>query len=248
MGLISFENEITELVQAIVKDPFLHGLWLNTLSYLENCGARKIASCEHPTAVKEEMLKHASEEFRHAFYLKKQLGRINQHFEDYRRSYLLGGWPAYHYLNALDLYSFRYLQSLRLDPSARKELAYLLVTYAIELRAAELYPLYHSQLIKEHSRVQVKSILLEEHEHLQEMESALSRIPKSSIHIENICRIEANLFATWLVVCVEQIKEHRLALRGRLPFHWTGSVRSSQRLFPMKWRCSNVQRHSTHGH
>lgn len=233
-GFISFENEINELVQAVVKDPFLHGLWLNTLSYLENCGARKIASCEHPTAVKEEMLKHASEEFRHAFYLKKQLARINLHFDDYRRSYLLGGWPAYHYLNALDLHSSRYLQNLKKDPLKVKELAYLLVTYAIELRAAELYPLYQFELNKERAKVQVKSILLEEHEHLQEMQTALGRIPGSSIYTENICRLEASLFAAWLLACFEQIKEHWLARRDRSRFHRIGSVRSSHRLFPMK--------------
>lgn len=89
-GFVSFEKEIGELIAQIVKNPFLHGLWINTLSYLENCGARMIAACEHPTRVKEEMLKHAAEEFRHAFYLKKQLARIGKSYEDYRRAHLLG--------------------------------------------------------------------------------------------------------------------------------------------------------------
>src|SRR5437868_5371980 len=111
-GFISFEKETKELINPIVADPLIHGLWINTLSYLENCGARKIASCEHPTAVKEEMLKHASEEFRHAFYLKTQLARIDQQYEDYRKESLLGGWAATHYLNALDLQTSRYLNSL----------------------------------------------------------------------------------------------------------------------------------------
>lgn len=204
-GFISFEREIRELINPIVNNAFLHGLWLNTLSYLENCGARKIASCEHPTAVKEEMLKHASEEFRHAFYLKKQLARVGQHYEDYRRSYLLGGWAAYHYLNALDLHTSRYLNSLGMTFAEVKQLAYLLVTYAIELRAGELYPLYQSTLKQQQSKVQVQSILLEEKEHLQEMEDELSRISAASTHIENICRIEAHLFEKWLIACHSNI-------------------------------------------
>ena len=65
-GFVSFEKELKELIGSIVKSSSLHGLWINTLSYLENCGARMIAACEHPTLVKEEMLKHAAEEFRHA--------------------------------------------------------------------------------------------------------------------------------------------------------------------------------------
>lgn len=200
-GFISFEKEIRELINPIVKDSVLHGLWLNTLSYLENCGARKIASCEHPTAVKEEMLKHASEEFRHAFYLKKQLTRIDQHYEDYRRSYLLGGWAAYHYLNALDLHASRYLNMLGMNFLGVRQHAYLLVTYAIELRAGELYPLYQTSLKQHRSNIQVQSILLEEKEHLQEMEDELSRVPDASTYIESICQIEANLFEKWLVAC-----------------------------------------------
>jgi|SRR3569832_1345704 len=197
-GFISFENKIQELLDPIVQDCALHGLWLNTLSYLENCGARKIASCEHPTAVKEEMLKHASEEFRHAFYLKKQLTRIDQHFEDYRISYLMGGWAAYHYLNALDLHTSRYLSLLGMNLLEKNQLTYLLVTYAIELRAAELYPLYQTVLRRHRSKIQVQSILLEEKEHLQEMEDELSHVPHASTYIENICQIEASLFKKWL--------------------------------------------------
>lgn len=200
-GFISFETEIRELIQPIIKNQLLHGLWVNTLSYLENSGARKIASCEHPTAVKEEMLKHASEEFRHAFYLKKQLSRLDQSYSDYRRSYLLGGWAAYHYLTALDLYTSRYLQNLGMNPLEIKQLAYLLVTYAIELRAGELYPLYQSLLKQTLSKIQVQSILLEEKEHLQEMEAELRPIKGASLYIESICRIEAQLFKKWIETC-----------------------------------------------
>ncbi len=199
-GFCSFEHEIKELVAHIVADKELHVLWLNTLSYLENCGARKIASCEHPTAVKEEMLKHAAEEFRHAFYLKKQLARIGGYCEDYRRSSLLGEWAAFHYLNALDVKVARYLK--RLGVVQIRQLAYLLVTYAIELRAQELYPLYQNALRQCRSKVQVQSILLEENEHLQEMSQALESVSESGFHIEQVCRLEAELFEKWILETV----------------------------------------------
>lgn len=203
-GFISFEKEIFTFLNLIVDEPTLHGLWVNTLSYLENCGARKIAHCEHPTAVKEEMLKHASEEFRHAFYLKKQLPRIHQYYEDYRLTYLLGGWAAVHYLTALDLKVSRYLNSLGMTSDEVKELAYLLVTYAIELRAGELYPLYQKALKRAQSKIVVQSILLEEKEHLEEMEAQLSAIANSSSYMKNICHIEADLFKKWLKACQQQ--------------------------------------------
>lgn len=211
-GFVSFEKEIVSLIQQIVINPSLHGLWLNTLSYLENCGARKIASCEHPTAVKEEMLKHAAEEFRHAFYLKTQLSRIGQSYEDYRRSHLLGGWVAYHYLNALDLQTSRYLQIMGVTPYRIRQLPYLLVTYAIELRAGELYPIYQSALKRCQSKVHVQSILLEEKEHLQEMEHELSLIPSASTYIEAVCGFEALLFQRWLEACLLDFSRKRADL------------------------------------
>lgn len=192
---------IEELIDEIVKNPSLHGLWINTLSYLENCGARMIAACEHPTLVKEEMLKHAAEEFRHAFYLKKQLARIGQSYENYQLPHLLGAWPGYHYLKKLDLQTSRYLKSLQLHKSQIKKLAYLLVTYAIELRAGELYPFYQDALKRSHSKVQVQSILLEEKEHLREMQEELSSIPGSEAHIEIVCGFEAILFSRWIEEC-----------------------------------------------
>lgn len=78
------KKKVTSLLNKIVQNNGLYAKWLNTLSYLENCGARKIAICEHATLVKEEMLKHASEEFRHSHYLKKQIKRISSsHFPNY---------------------------------------------------------------------------------------------------------------------------------------------------------------------
>lgn len=210
-SFMSFEKEIRELIDPLVKNPLLHGLWINTLSYLENCGARMIAACEHPTLVKEEMLKHAAEEFRHAFYLKKQLARIGESYEDYRRAHLLGAWSGYHYLSKLDLQASRYLQSLGLAQSQIKQLAYLLVTYAIELRAGELYPIYQSALRRSQSKVQVQSILSEEKEHLREMEEELNRIPSSYLYIEVVCKLEAALFQRWLQACLIQIPKISMA-------------------------------------
>jgi hypothetical protein len=205
-GFVSFEKEISSCIQRILSSPRLHGLWLNTLSYFENCGARKIASCEHPTAVKETMLKHAAEEFRHAFYLKSQLARIGASYEDYRLPHLLGGWTAYQYLNALDLNICRHLKARGVEPFPLKQLAYVLVTYAIELRASELYPIYQSALKSHRSKVQVQSILLEEKEHLQEMEQELHSIPGASSFVEAVCELEAIQFQRWLQACVGSIK------------------------------------------
>jgi hypothetical protein len=195
----SFAESIQALLSKIVDSDPLHAKWLNTLSYLENCGARKIAACEHPTLVKQEMLKHAAEEFRHAHHLKRQIERISSASMDtYSLAYILGGTATLHYLTALDLKTSRYLKTVGLSKNAIKEASYLLVTYAIELRADELYPIYDQVLRKAGSRVAVKSILLEEKEHLNEMKEGLQQLPSGFAHAEHICAIEGKLCMAWL--------------------------------------------------
>ena len=70
--------KFNELLPLIINDAQLHARWLNTLSLMENTGARKISACEDPETVTYIILKHAAEEHRHAFYLKKQIEKVDQ--------------------------------------------------------------------------------------------------------------------------------------------------------------------------
>lgn len=198
------KRKLTCLLTQIVQRDFLHAKWLNTLSYLENCGARKIAACEHPTLVKEEMLKHASEEFRHSHYLKKQIKRVSSsRFPNYCHPSILGGINTLQYLNKLDLSTCRYLiKECCLDKCEVKKIAYLLVTYAIELRAQEFYPIYEEVLREHQSKVYVKSIILEEEEHLREMQEGIANLPSGSKYAEKACSFEHFLFNKWMD-CIE---------------------------------------------
>lgn len=198
-SFISFAEPIKTLLTKVVASHDTHAKWLNTLSYLENCGARKIAACEHPTLVKEEMLKHAAEEFRHAHHLKRQIEKVSlKPMDTYSRILMLGGASSLHYLTILDLKASRYLKKAGLTKNAIKEAAYLLVTYAIELRADELYRLYDEVLKSAGSKVAVKSILLEEKEHLNEMIEGLHQLPSGFIHAEHICAFEGDLCKKWI--------------------------------------------------
>lgn len=198
-AFISFEKPIKKLLSAIVAVPCLHAKWLNTLSFLENCGARKIAACEHPTLVKEAMLRHAAEEFRHAHHLKRQMAKIAwDPLPDYTSTHILGGLSTLHYLRALDLKTCCYLKKRGLTKAAIKEAAYLLVTYAIELRAGELYPLYDQALRHIRSSVTVRAIILEEKEHLEEMQEELRQLPLGLFYAEQIAQFEGQLCKRWL--------------------------------------------------
>lgn len=198
---------IASLLRIIVENPSLHVRWLNTLSYMENCGARMIAACEHPTKVKKEILKHAAEEFRHAYYLKQQMSRVDEaEMCDYSQNFLLGGWHSRHYLQLLNIKTCQYLK-IKMEGSNDKIRAasYILVTYAIELRAKEIYPIYH-QVLKEHSsKVTVKSILLEEEEHLAEMEAALALLPNCEVLAHTVGSFEKILYQKWINALAQEI-------------------------------------------
>lgn len=166
----------------LIADKEQHIKWLNTLSYLENCGARKIAEAEHPTLVRREMLKHAAEEFRHAHHLKEQIKKLTPDPPaDYRE--ILGGHLTRRYLDHLELAVCR----------LTGEMVYPLVTYAIEKRAEKLYPVYHKALRDSKSKISIMSIIKEEEGHLEEMERQLAQNPFK----EKVCEIESSLYEAW---------------------------------------------------
>jgi len=193
--------EFYNLLESIVKDNQIHAKWLNTLSFMENAGARKISSCEHPTQVSEIQLKHAAEEHRHAYYLKKQIGKLNPDFcKTYEKEELLASLATKQYLHSLDIKACKYLQkAFTLTKEELRYAAYLFVTYAIEVRADELYPVYQDILTKESSKIMVKSIILEEEGHLEEMINQLNDFSDDwQMHAENILKIEHELHDQWI--------------------------------------------------
>jgi hypothetical protein len=193
--------ELSTILPNIIADNELHARWLNTLSLMENTGARKISASEDPTTVTYIILKHAAEEHRHAFYLKKQLEKTGEgQCPTYAAEYLLA--PAYskYYLIQLDIDVCRYLKNeLKLTGRELRFAAYLLVTYAIEVRADELYPIYQDALDEAGSKVNVKSIILEEEGHLEEMINQLQHFsPNWQLHAQKAVDMETRLFKTWV--------------------------------------------------
>ena len=167
---------------------------------MENTGARKISASEHSTNVTLIVLKHAAEEHRHAYYLKKQINKIDESLcPTYSYEYLLAPASSRLYLNKLDTEVSRYLKStLNLSGTDLKFAAYLLVTYAIEVRADELYPVYQEALDEAKSKVNVKSIILEEEGHLEEMLKQLKDFsPEWELHADTAVKIESALFDDW---------------------------------------------------
>lgn len=88
-------------------------------------------------------MKHSYEEARHSFYVKKQISKVAKldDFPTYENQYLIAPFASCTYLALLDIQVCRYLKKvLNLSGEDLKYAAYLLVTYAFEVRADELYP------------------------------------------------------------------------------------------------------------
>lgn len=202
--------EFHHLLKKIVQERSTHAKWLNTLSFMENAGARKISKCEHPTLVSQIQLKHAAEEHRHAYYLKKQIGKINPELcKTYESTELLAPIATSQYLHSLDIKACRYLQeAFQLNKTDIKYAAYLFVTYAIEVRADELYPVYQQALTEASSKIMVKSIILEEEGHLEEMIHQLNEFsPDWKHHADHILDIEKELHKEWINAITEEVAQ-----------------------------------------
>ena len=115
------------------------------------------------------------------------------------------------YLNKLDLLISRFLiKEPFLDKFELKKTAYLLVTYAIELRAQKLYPFYDQILRKHQSKVYVKSIILEEEHHLYEMEEGIKKLPLGEKYAKKACSFENALFSKWIEDVEADLSSHQV--------------------------------------
>jgi len=201
--------QLSELLPLIIADNKIHAKWLNTLSLMENTGARKISASEDRLTVTYIILKHAAEEHRHAFYLKKQIEKTGiTDCPTYEATYLVAPEFSRYYLNRLDIDVCRYLKKeLGLTGKELRFAAYLLVTYAIEVRADELYPVYQEALDTAGNKVNVKSIILEEEGHLEEMINQLKQFsPQWELHAQKAVEFESRLFNDWINALGRELK------------------------------------------
>ncbi|MFT4986063.1 MAG: hypothetical protein ACI8U0_001705 [Flavobacteriales bacterium] len=200
-----------DVLNNFIQDNSIHAKWLNTLSMMENCGARKISACEHSQDVDIIVLKHAAEEARHAYFLKAQIKKLGvTNCKTYRRNEILAPVSSYQYLHQLDVKLSRYLKdNFDYHGSKLKYASYLLTTYAIEVRADELYPVYAEALKANSSNINVRMIIAEEKGHLEEMIAQMEGFFEDwETHAKFSESIEQVLYDAWFL----KLKEEALVL------------------------------------
>lgn len=119
-------------LKTIVEDSHRELEWLDLLSQLEYVGCRKIVKAVAFDGVNFEVLQHISEEASHAFLLKSLVEKGGLKRRSWTEAPL--GQMGWRYFRELD----ERVSKLQEDPHAH----YPAVSWVVEKRVLELYPLY----------------------------------------------------------------------------------------------------------
>ncbi len=170
-------SSIEKILDTIIADNALHARWLNTLSYLEHVGTRKIHKTQSRPDMTDLIIRHASEEARHAHFFKRMAEKLDpESVKDYNYSGMLCGFSAYKYFQSLDSMVEKSIMKIQGTQKADPFICYLYVTTLVEERAGWLYPVYEERLKKAESEITLTTVIQEEVRHLEDMHSAMGQV------------------------------------------------------------------------
>jgi hypothetical protein len=191
-------NRLEELVAAIVAEPGLHARWLNTFSYLEYVGFRKIVKSQRAEVLTAAILGHACEEGRHALGLKKLAIKLGgAQFDSYAPDALLCGEEAEAYFQDLDQACDEAFAGR--SEAERGKLTYCYVTWLVERRALDVYQVYKRALGESEIARKLGGLLAEETKHLADVEAVLhTGDPEFSTRSKEFEAVEAALYQNFI--------------------------------------------------
>lgn len=202
-----FDIKEKTLLSEIVQNTNAHARFLNTLSFMEMCGANKLSQAIDKSHFSTFILEHVAEEYRHAYFLRRLANKISAiAIDDYSRENVFCKRQSRAYIFDLDRrvsIALRHHQELR-NPM----MCYLLVTHAIEQRALSFYNLYQEMLDRHGTCISVRSIISEELDHLKEMEKKLNATQLPTDILNACSDIEAQLFGLWINSLAEELHCH----------------------------------------
>ena len=163
------------LLEEITSDDSIHARFLNTLSYMEYLGSRKMIKSLPSSILDKTFLDHINEETRHSLILKNLAQKLAKKNMGFKEEELIAGESAKNYFKEVDYYSFKFSFD---NPI----LNYLYTTYSVEQRAVAFYSIYNEVLRKKGFSFSLSSILDDELGHL---DSVLNEIKTKDFNWEN---------------------------------------------------------------
>ena len=166
------DKKFQNLIYQIVKQPSLHARFLNTLSFLEYIGARKIFKSLPAQIYDEFFLSHSAEEAFHSLFFKKLSKKVGQKDLDFSKSEMLASEQMERYMQNLDKKAEEVSQK-------QQVLNYLYTTWIVEKRALIAYTSYNRILKEKDFGFSLTPVLKDEAKHLKEMETLLEKQDKN---------------------------------------------------------------------
>jgi tRNA isopentenyl-2-thiomethyl-A-37 hydroxylase MiaE len=207
---MSRENCLEGLIGQIVADTALHARWLNTFSYLEYVGFRKIVKSQRADALTAAILGHACEEGRHALGLKKLAVKLGgTGFDSYAPQVLLCGEEAEAYFQDLDQFCDEAFADRNVEERVR--LAYAYVTWLVERRALDVYGLYKNALRDSEIARKLGGLLAEETKHLSDIEALLQVAdPDFAARSKEFEAVESALYEVFVAALTKELTQKTL--------------------------------------
>ena len=154
--------EMSNILKKIVSNDIYHAKWLNSLSYLEFTGARKICKNIEGKQMTYEIMSHLQEEIRHAQYLKRLVVKMRPDFQAYNEEHLFNKVALRNYFSDLE----KKIIPFFLDSHTSGNETYFWVTKLVEERAVLIYEAYQKVLKDFHIDISLRPILIDEEKHL----------------------------------------------------------------------------------
>jgi hypothetical protein len=197
--------EFHDFLRDIAKHPQIHAKFLNTLSFMEYMGSRKILKSQRAESITFELLSHTAEEIRHAQTFKKIALKISDgKVSSYSAEHLFCGVEAATYFQTLDQTAAQRLGT----PDSWAN--YLLTTLLIEERANQIYPFYEEILAAAGYPGYLKLIVREENSHLQDIAAEITgNTPLSPTLLNELRKIEGAAFAKFTASLKAELRASR---------------------------------------
>ena len=195
---------LLKILETVTSHKDLHAKFLNTLSYLEYIGARKMLKSLPAPILNKSFLDHINEEIRHSLFLKSLAEKLAQTNYGFKEQELIAGSEASRYFQEVDHYGLKFSFS-------NPVLNYLYTTYAIEQRAMIFYSLYNDILKKKIFPFSMQSILNDEAEHLDYVLKQIQKIdPFWETQLEEISQFEHQKYFSFLISLEKEISRFYL--------------------------------------
>lgn len=211
---------LLKILEKITSDNSLHSRWLNTLSYLEYIGTRKMLKALPAHILDEKFLEHINEEARHSLFFKKlahkQAAKKKIGFTEQE---MIASQAASDYFQKIDHYLGKFSFS---NPT----LNYLYTTYIVEQRALVVYSLYDEILKRKSFAFSVQSVLNDEKDHLAFVFKEIQKWdPLWESHLEEARHFEHKKYFSLLIAFERDVFEipfikhfHRLSKDYSSPY------------------------------